>query len=132
LIDFSHNNSYYSYDGYCMVSDMGSDRVLMAFCDSTHGDPLDWSDSTAPNLWGATAVPNIKLISTVSAEPITGDFKPDCRVNLYDLSIFASAWQSDPSDGNWNPDCDIYETAEPVIDMKDLSVFVGHWLDCFE
>jgi len=132
LIDFSHNNSSYTYDGHCMVSDTGSDRVLMAYCDSTQGDPLDWSDYTAPNLYVAKSVPNIKLISTMSIQPMTGDFKPDCNVDMYDLSIFASAWQSSPSDGNWNPDCDIHETAEPVVDMLDLSVFVGHWLDYFE
>ena len=132
LIDFSHNNSSFSYDGQCMVSDTDSDRVLFAMCDSTHGDPLDWSDSTAPNLYGATAVPNIKLISTLSIQPMTGDFKPDCNVDMYDLSIFASAWQSGPSDDNWDPDCDIYETVIPVIDMLDLSVFVGYWLNYFE
>jgi hypothetical protein len=132
LIDFSYNNSYYTTESTCMVSDMGVERVLMAYCDSTHGDPLDWSDFTAPNIWGSNAVPNIKLISTVSAEPMTGDFKPDCKVNLYDLSVFALAWQSSPSDGNWNEDCDIYETAEPVIDMLDLSVFVENWLNYFE
>ena len=132
LIDFSHNNTYYTYDGYCMVSNTYMDRVLMAFSDSDHGDPLNWSDSTAPGLWGATEVPNFKLISTVSVEPMTGDFKPDCNVDMYDVSIFAAAWQSRPGDGNWNPDCEIYETVEPVIDMKDLSVFVGCWLDYFE
>lgn len=133
LIDFSHNNSYYTIESRCMVSNMGIDRVLMAFCDSTYGDPLSWSDSYSPKpLYVAAGVPNIKLISTVPAQPMTGDFKPDCIVNLYDISVFALAWQSRPGDSNWDADCDIHVTAIPVIDMRDLSVFVGNWLNYFE
>ncbi len=132
LIDFSHNNSYYTTYGYCMVSDTGSDRVRGASADSTHGDPLNWSDSYNPGLWWTTGVPNLKLISTVPAQPITGDFESDCDVDFYDFGIFASAWLSGPSDGNWNPDCDIYETSEPVIDIQDLAVFVGNWLTIVE
>lgn len=132
LIDFTYNNSYFTIESSCMVSNMGVERVLMAFCDSTYGDPLNWSDSYNPGLWGATAVPNIKLISEVSAEPIPGDFKPDCNVDMYDVSVLALAWNSRPGDGNWDEDCDLYVTVEPVIDMRDLSVFVGYWLDYFE
>lgn len=128
LIDFIYNNSYYTTESYCMVSDMGVERVLMAYCDSTHGDPLNWTDYYNPGLWGGNAVPNIKLISKLSAQPISGDFEQDCDVDLHDFAVFASAWLSGPSDGNWNPDCDIYETSEPVIDMLDLAVFVENWL----
>jgi hypothetical protein len=61
-----------------------------------------------------------------------GDFKPDCTVNMYDVSVFALAWKSRPGDSNWDADCDLYVTVEPVIDMRDLSVFVGYWLNYFE
>jgi hypothetical protein len=128
LIDFTYNNSSFTTTSYCMVSDMGSDRVMMAYCDSTHGDPLNWTDAYNPGLWVSKAVPNLQLISTLPAQPMTGDFKPDCNVNFYDFSIFASAWLSKPSDDHWNSDCDIYETAVPVIDTLDLAVFVGNWL----
>jgi len=131
LIDFSHNNSSYSTDGGCIISNTGSDRVLFSYADDIdgYGDPLNWAN--VPRGLD-TYVPNIKLISTVPAQPIVGDFESDCNVDMYDLSIFALAWQSSPSDGNWNPDCDIYETAEPFINMLDLSVFVGNWLNYFE
>lgn len=132
LIDFTYNNISYTTKSYCMVSDMGVERVLMAFCDSTYGDPLNWSDFYNPGLWGATGVPNMKLISTVPGQPMPGDFKPDCNVDMYDVSVFALAWNSRPGDSNWNADCDLYATVEPVIDMRDLSVFVGYWLDYFE
>jgi len=132
MIDFSHNNSSYSTYGYCYVSDTGNTRVLMAYSDSTHGDPLDWTSYIGLDLWTSSGVPNLKLISTVSAQPISGDFESDCDVDLYDFAVFASAWLSGPSDGNWNPDCDIFETAEPVIDMLDLAVFVENWLTIAE
>lgn len=128
LIDFSHNNSFYTTEAYCRVSDTGVDRVRGASADSTYGDPLDWSDSYNPGLWWSEGVPNLKLISTVTAVPISGDFEQDCNVDLHDFVVFALAWLSGQSDGNWNPDCDIYETAEPVIDILDLSIFAGNWL----
>jgi len=132
LIDFIYNNSSYTTESYCMVSDTGSNRVVMAYCNSTHGDPLDWTDSYNPELWVSEAVPNIKLISTVPAQPITGDFESDCEVDFYDFAVLALAWMSRPGDGNWNQDCDIYKTAVPVIDMRDLSEFVGNWLTIVE
>ncbi len=132
LIDFSYNNSSYSMGSYCKASDMGSERVLTARCNSSHGDPLSWTDYYNPGLWVAPAVPNLKLISEVLAEPMPGDFKPDCNVDMYDVSVFALAFMSRPGDSNWNENCDLYVTVEPVIDMRDLSVFVGYWLNYFE
>jgi hypothetical protein len=135
LIDFSHNNSSYSSDGWCYASD-GPDnnthnfdtRVLMAFSDSAHDNPLDWTSyMVGLNLYTAEAVPNLKLISTVSAQPITGDFEPDCDVDRSDLGILASAWLSSPGDGNWNSD---YNLCPPdIINFLDFCVFADHWLE---
>jgi len=133
LIDFSYNNNSDTINhSSCMVSNMGVNRVLTAYCNSTHGDPLIWTDDYNPGLWVAPGVPNIKLISEVLAEQMPGDFKPDCNVDMYDVSVFALAFNSRPGDSNWNEDCDLYVTVEPVIDMRDLSVFVGYWLNYFE
>ncbi len=130
LIDFSHNNSYYSTDGDCMVSDMGPVRVVMAYCDSISGDPLSWSDSTAPNILISSGVPNIQLISNVPGdEPIVSDFEPDCKVGLSDLSILAAAWLSSSGDGNWNPACDIYQPSDNIINFKDFCILAEHWLE---
>ena len=49
-------------------------------------------------------------------------------VNFIDFSIFALAWQSSPGDDNWNPDCDISEPKDNVIDERDLAVLCDHWL----
>ena len=109
LIDFSHNNSSHSTDGGCNISDpfTGSDRVLYSYADDFegYGDPLNWAN--VPRGLDSYA-PYIKLISTVPAQPITGDFEPDCDVDFYDFTVLALAWMSEPGDGNWNPDCNLY------------------------
>jgi len=129
MIDFSHNNSYYSYSGYCMVSDTGSTRVLIAGSDSMHGDPLDWSESYHPSLSTSTGVPNIKLISNVPGdEPLIGDFEPDCKVGMRDVMILSSAWLSSFGDGNWNPNCDIHGPNN-FINFLDFCVMAEHWLE---
>ncbi len=126
MIDFSHNNSYYSYDGYCLVSDMGIDRVLLSFADSTYGDPLYWSDSYNPGIYLAEGVPNIKLIGTVPAEPLTGDIERDCDVDFVDVAIMADAWLSQSGEPGFNEDCDIVPDNE--INGEDLEQLVTNWL----
>jgi len=130
LIDFVHNNSSYTTESSCMASDMGVERVLMAYCNSTHGDPLNWTDSYNPELWVSEAVPNIKLISTVPAQPISGDFEPDCDVDMSDLDILASAWLSSPGDGNWNSDCNL--SPPEIINFLDFCIFAENWLTIVE
>jgi hypothetical protein len=128
MIDFSHNNSSYSWDGYCMVSDTGSERVLLAYCDSTHGDPLYWSDSYNPGLYGANAVPNLKLTGEIPGEPIAGDVEPDCDVDLEDFAMFGAAWLTEEGQGGYNPDCDISVPPDNSINWLDIEVFVNNWL----
>ncbi len=126
MIDFSHNNSSYSYDGYCMVSDMSLDRVVLSFANSTYGDPLDWSDSYCPGIYLSSGVPNIKLTGTVPAEPLTGDFERDCDVDFVDVAIMAEAWQSQFGEPGFNEDCDIVPDNE--INTKDLEQLLMSWL----
>lgn len=128
MIDFSHNNSYYSTDGYCMVSDTGYERVLLAYCDSTHGDPLYWSDSYRPNLYGANAVPNLKLTGEIPGERIAGDIEPDCDVDFGDFAILALAWLTVDGQLGYNSDCDISDPADNSIDWSDVRVLSNNWL----
>jgi len=139
MIDFSHNNTSSSSNGPCMVSNMSGTRVMLSFCNSTHGDPLNWTSYTAPAVYTATAVPNLKLISRISAEPITGDFEPDCEVDLEDLTIFMHQWlrrelSADvaPQGGDnivnfldWAVFANSYKGVE---DMDDLADFIQQWL----
>lgn len=79
----------------------------------------------ANNLSGAE-----KLLDQIECtESITGDLDGDCKVNLYDLAVFlALAWLSNPGDGNWNPDCNISQPPDNVIDFQDFAVFAENWL----
>ncbi|UCC21655.1 MAG: C10 family peptidase [Planctomycetota bacterium] len=127
LIDFSFDNSYYTTDGTCFVSDVGDTRVLMAFSDSMHGDPLDWT-SYMLSVHTHSAVPNLKLISTVSAAPLVGDFGVNCRVDMADLGTLASAWLTSYGEAGYNEDCDISEPGDDMINLLDFSVFAENWL----
>ena len=60
-----------------------------------------------------------------------GDFDYNCRVNFADLSIFGSAWTSQPGDFNWDFACDISIPADNVIDKRDLAAFADNWLSGF-
>lgn len=50
-------------------------------------------------------------------------------VDFRDFAIFASAFLSEPGDGNWNTVCDISLPADFYIDWRDFDVFTGHWLE---
>jgi len=58
-----------------------------------------------------------------------GDLVCPDGVTLVDFSVLGSAWYSEPSDGNWDPNCDISEPNDNSIDELDLRVFVGNYLE---
>jgi len=128
LIDFTFNNTSGSTDGYCMVSDVGATRVAMSWANSTHGNPLSWTDANTPGIYTAKGVPNIKLIGTVSATPLAGDFEPDCEVDIADLLIFTAAWLSENGQSLFNQKCDIFLPADNLINFKDLATLANNWL----
>ncbi|MBN1764987.1 MAG: C10 family peptidase [Sedimentisphaerales bacterium] len=128
MIDFSHNNSYYSTDGLCYVSETYDTRVALNFSDSTDGDPLDWGPDTFSYLYSATAVPNLKLISTLGGDPVAGDFEPDCDVDLMDFTDLTAAWLTTPADEEWDPNCDISSPPDSIINLFDLQEFAHNWL----
>ena len=61
---------------------------------------------------------------------LDGDFNKDFYVNFDDFASLGSAWTSRPSDAIWNPDCDISEPKDNVINFSDIKVFVENWLKC--
>ena len=126
LVDYSFNNSSSSTNGVCFVSDTGATRVILAMSDSQHGDPLSW-DSYTLGISIASAVPNLKLISTIPANILAGDFNSSCSVNLPDFAIFSAAWLSTPLDGNWDQQCDIAPPLD-IINILDLEMVVDNWL----
>ena len=58
-----------------------------------------------------------------------GDFDGDGQENFADYAIFAYSWLSEPNDYNWDPNCDISEPNDNIIDERDLAVFVENWLE---
>ena len=54
------------------------------------------------------------------------DFNSDGFVNFFDYAFFASAWQTDPNDPNYNEDCDLEDNN--FIDYKDIALFCEDWL----
>ena len=128
MIDFSHDNRSWAYDGTCAASETGADRVLMQFSDSMHGSPTSWRDSTFDYyFYFADAVPNIRLTSEVTAEPIIGDFVANCSVDVTDLAALCDAWLSSLGDPEWYPACDISEPADNIINELDFAEFAEQW-----
>ena len=57
------------------------------------------------------------------------DFVCPDGVAMVDFSYFAYAWLSDPNYPNWDPNCDISQPNDNIIDERDLAVFVENWLE---
>jgi hypothetical protein len=56
------------------------------------------------------------------------DLDKDGDVDMADLAIFALAYRTRPGDPQWNPHCDIVNSAEDIVDALDLAVFIDGWL----
>mgnify|MGYP000011759683 CR=1 FL=1 len=52
----------------------------------------------------------------------------DGVVNLLDWTRFASAWQSQPGQPNWDPACNLVVTPPDIIGIDDLMVVFEQWL----
>ena len=128
LIDFSFDNSSSSSAGVCFGDDTGATRVVMAFSDSGHGSPLDWTSNTN-GIYTAMAVPNIKLIGEVGGDAKVGDFQMDCRVDFKDFAILASAWLSNSGGGGWDSRCDISVPSDGQVNLADLRVWCANYLE---
>lgn len=62
LIDFSYNNSFATQSGNCAASNPGGTRSAYAFSLDHDGDPLNWSGTSSPAVYGSSNVPNIRLM----------------------------------------------------------------------
>ena len=128
LVDFSHNNGSWTSNGLCRYSSPGGTRTAYAESDSDHGDPLSWSGTSSPSVYGTTSVPNVQLYKTVTVQPPTGDFEPDCDVDWDDVGFLSQRWlHSNCSDGNdWCEGCDLDHSS--VVDFPDFAGTAQNWL----
>ncbi|MHC4110352.1 MAG: Ser-Thr-rich GPI-anchored membrane family protein, partial [Planctomycetota bacterium] len=98
LVDFSHNNSSYSSNGYCMASNPGPPRSTNAYSNSVYGDPLTWSGTTPPPVTGNSSVPNVQLTicGECSLDAPVFHAEPDTTQGTYNTIYW------DPiADANW-------------------------------
>ncbi len=131
MIDFSHESSTWATPpGECAVSPMGVERVVLAYADSTHGDPRNWSEYYVPDeYYGSDGVPNIRLQSRVQGTPMAADFSVNCRIDMADLEMLAEAWLRTTGEAGWDPAVDISPVKDGRINHKDFAVFADKWLD---
>jgi hypothetical protein len=62
LIDFSHNNSSYTTEGYCQYTEVGQNRAVCYCTDSGYGDPLGWpTNGYNPTPYASVNIPNLRL-----------------------------------------------------------------------
>lgn len=74
-------------------------------------------------------VDDVSVIGQYQGQVIIGDFEPDCDIDFFDFNILANAWLSVVGDGNWCLPCDISEPNDNLINILDLRVFTGNWLE---
>jgi subtilisin family serine protease len=105
MVDFSHNNSSYTSDGFCEATQTEEKRSLSYQTDSNYGDPLTWSGTSIPTPTALSYIPNIILVrdtrKSISISPsVSGHFAggvwsgtvtiPDAETNVTLLADDAS------------------------------------------
>jgi hypothetical protein len=61
--------------------------------------------------------------------PIVGDFACPYGVDFVDFAVMSSAWQSKPSDPDWNSACDISKPKDNFTGELDLAILCENWLE---
>jgi len=62
------------------------------------------------------------------AEFAIADFNQDRKVNFYDFSLFASAWQTQTGQPDYSSIFDISNPPDDIINLADLAIFAENWL----
>jgi hypothetical protein len=57
------------------------------------------------------------------------DMKMPKTVDYTYIGQFAQAWLSTPASGNWNPNFDLSEPSDGIVDFLDFAVIANHWLE---
>jgi predicted phosphodiesterase len=56
------------------------------------------------------------------------DFEPDGDIDFDDFAVLAESWKSTLDQPDYNPECDISDPNDGIIDYRDMFVFVSCWL----
>jgi len=92
------------------------------------GDPNYTPDVNETDIDGELRIVGGRIDMGADEFVCVGDFDGNGQENFADYAVFAAAWLSEPNDYNWDPNCDISEPNDDIIDERDLEVFVENWL----
>jgi hypothetical protein len=120
----------------CFVDEAGGDLNLLP-----HSPCIDTGSNSAPNLPLTDFDGHPRIIDGDCNENAVvdmgayefnyaymGDLDYNCRVELFDFSIFGRAWMTREGDPDWDWRCDMSEMADDYIDWRDLKVICENWL----
>ncbi|MFC1676453.1 S8 family serine peptidase [Planctomycetota bacterium] len=74
-------------------------------------------------------IDDVTVTGQYQGQGIAGDFSLDCDVDFFDFAILVDAWLSNIGDANWCLSCDISEPNDNAINLLDLKIFTGNWLE---
>ena len=71
---------------------------------------------------------DLEAIGVLEEQNYSADINLDGVVDMFDFTLFASAWGSHFGQANWIGRCDLVEPRDYVVDGLDLAVFSSQWL----
>jgi hypothetical protein len=83
---------------------------------------VDETDLGTARIYG-TVVASAELLWAVA------DIYSDGIINFLDFAVLGSVWGSTAGDGIYNPDFDISDSVDGVINAVDLKVLAYYWLE---
>jgi len=94
----------------------GPETRLITYTDDGYGDQDNIIDNTMPG----------HIQDGFFSNKILGDVNGDRTVDASDLFALSQAYESDPSNSTWNPDCDLnWDGTVDISDLSDLSENYG-------
>jgi len=86
--------------------------------------------------WNTSLVPlhpsggfDLEAIGVLKEQKYSADIDLNGVVDMFDFTLFASAWHSHFGQADWIARCDLARPKDLVIDIFDLAVFVAQWLE---
>ncbi len=124
MIDFSHNNSSYTSYGAVYSTTMTTTRSAYAYSDSGYGDPLSWSGTISPSVYGSTSIPNVRLTyQTVPISPATtGNFTAGVWLGNITVTHTETGMQLSGSSSGFSGLSNSFD----VADAPDLAIAKSH------
>ncbi len=105
------------------TSTMGTGKTTDEMKTKSTFTPTVWDFSTVWAICEGTNYPRLQW-----QIPVADWACPD-GIDFKDYAVLAAAWQSNSGQPNWNPDCDISDLKDNIIDWKDMAVFADYWLE---